>query len=166
MRAVIIIFTILLALPAWSRSCRQFDNVAEYLNTQKFIRASRDHRALRREPQLNLGDINQAKTLSYRFPAFKDLGFGVPGGQGWSPYIGRHPRSVLNGKRIGWETRNQNGHARVRLDWDPEKGAHYNIEILDKTNGRNETHKLAVSFLCGERKCTEQQVLRMADRMQ
>ena len=163
MRALIIF---LISFSAWSMPCRQYANVAEYLNTQKFIKASRDHRSLRREPQLNLGDINQAKALSYRFPAFQDLGFGRPGGQGWSAYIGRHPRSVLNGKRIGWEIRNQNGHARVRLDWDPDKGAHYNIEITDKKGGRNETHKLAVSFLCGEKKCTEGQVLRMAERMQ
>lgn len=163
MRALILF---LLSFQVWGKNCQQYDNVADYLNTQKFIKVSRDHRSLKREPHLNLGDINQAKTLAYRFPAFNDLGFGLPGSSGWTSYIGRHPKSVLNGKRIGWEVRNSNGHARVRLDWDPEKGAHYNIEITDKRHGTNETHKLAVSFLCGNTKCTEQQVLRMAQRMQ
>jgi hypothetical protein len=147
-------------------SCREYEKVADYLNTKKFVKASREYRILKKEPLLNLGDINQARAISYRFPAFEDFGFGRPGGPGWTVYKGRHPKSVLNGKDIGWEIKNSNGHARVRLDWDPDKGAHYNIEITKKALGKTENHKLAVSFLCGNAKCTEQQLLKIADRLQ
>lgn len=150
---------------ALGRSCREFEKVADYLNTQKFIKASRDHRSLKVEPHLNVEDLNQARTLAYRFPAFKDLGFGNPGGEGWKVYQGRMERSVLNGKKVGWEIKNENGHARIRLDWDPQKGAHYNIEITEKNAGKSETHKLAVNFLCQGRKCTEEDVKRMAEKL-
>jgi hypothetical protein len=166
MRPLIIAAIYLFSSVSFARTCKQYDKVAEYLNTQKFVKASRDHRALKREPTLNLGDINQARSLSYKFPAFEDLGFSKPGGPGWESYVGRHPRSGLNGKNIGWEIRNEKGHARIRLDWDPEKGAHYNIEIMERNFGKTETHKLAVSFLCGNVKCSESQLLKMAERMQ
>jgi len=123
-------------------------------------------RDLKREAHIDLHDINQAKTVAYRFPAFEELGFGKPGGQGWKPYSGRLEKSALYGKKIGWEVKNDNGYARLRLDWDPEKGAHYNIEITEKKFGKSETHKLAVSFKCGERPCTQDQVVKMAERMQ
>jgi hypothetical protein len=166
MRSLILAFLFLASGNIWAKSCKNYETLAEYLNTQKFIKASREHRSLKREPHISLDDINQAKNLAFRFPAFKDLGFGQPGGMGWQRYEGRHPKSVLNGKNVGWETRNEKGHARVRLDWDPEKGAHYNIEIMERKNGVTETHKLAVSFLCGNAKCTEQQLLKIAERMQ
>jgi hypothetical protein len=149
-----------------AKPCREYEHVAEYLNTKKFIKASRDARITKHEAHVDLGDINQARALAFRFPAFEDLGFGKPGSSGWTTYEGRHPHSALNGKKIGWEIKNNKGHARVRLDWDPEKGAHYNIEITEKANGKHETHKLAVSFLCGDKKCTEQQVIKMVSKIQ
>lgn len=164
MRALILFFFI--SNFAFGKSCENFDKLADYLNTQKFIKVSRDHKSLKREPQLDLIDITQAKSVAYRFPAFKDLGFGSPGGDGWKPYVGRHPKSVLNGKKIGWDIKNENGYARVRVDWDPEKGGHYNIEITQKKNGVNETHKLALTFKCGDKKCTEKQVQKMVEHLQ
>lgn len=163
MRALIVL--VLLTGWAHGRSCREFEKVANYLNTQKFIKASRDHRALKVEPHLNVEDLNQARALAYRFPAFKDLGFGNPGGEGWKVYQGRMEKSVLHGKKVGWEIKNQNGHARLRLDWDPQKGAHYNIEITEKKAGKSETHKLAVNFLCQGQKCSEEEVKRMAEKL-
>ena len=163
MRALIIF--VFLCEFAFGRSCKEFEKVADYLNTQKFIKASRDHRVLKVEAQLNVDDLNQARTLAYRFPAFKDLGFGNPGGDGWKVYEGRMERSVLNGKKVGWEIKNENGHARIRLDWDPQKGAHYNLEITEKKAGKSETHKLAINFLCQGQKCSEDQVKKMAENL-
>lgn len=160
MHALIIL--LLFSHVLYAKSCREYEKVAEYLNTQKFIKASRDHKALKREPNLNVGDVNQARVLAYRFPAFEELGFGAPGSKGWEVYKGRLEKSGLYDKKIGWKIKNDKGFARLRLDWDPDKGAHYNIEITQK----NETHKLAISFLCGNQKCTEAQVLKMAERMQ
>lgn len=162
MRALILLF---ISLPAFGK-CLDYDKLADYLNTKKFVKVSRDMRALKREPTIDLHDINQAKTVAYRFPAFEELGFGKPGGEGWKPYSGRLEKSALYGKKIGWEVKNDNGYARLRLDWDPQKGAHYNIEITEKKGGRSETHKLAVSFKCGTNPCTQDQVVKMAERMQ
>lgn len=164
MRALIIF--LLLSSQAFARNCKQYEKLADYLNTKTFIKVSKEHRALKREPHVDLADINQAKVTAFRFPAFEDLGFGKPGGRGWVPYEGRMSKSGLYGKKIGWEIKNENGHARLRLDWDPEKGAHYNVEITEKKNGRSETHKLAISFNCGTQKCSEQQLLKIAERMQ
>lgn len=166
MRTLIFILTFLLTFNSWALPCRQFESVAEYLNTKKFIAASRDYRRLQREPELRLADVNQAKSITYRFPAFEELGFGKPGGEGWKPYHGRLQKSALHGKQVGWEISNSKGHARLRIDWDPQKGAHYNIEITERSSGRPETHKLAVRFECGASPCTEQQVVRMVERMQ
>lgn len=149
-----------------AKHCREMQKVGEFLNTNKFINASREARKDKHEAHLDLEDVNQAKMLAYRFPAFEDLGFGRPGGPDWHFYESRHPHSVLNGKKVGWEVKNGNGHARVRLDWDPEKGGHYNIEITEKKANRHETHKLAISFLCGGKKCTEHQIEKMAEKMQ
>lgn len=152
---------------AWSR-CGDFSEAAQYLNTQRFVQASRQSRSSGAgELTVNLRDVSQAKSLAFRFPAFENLGFGLPG-RLWRPYNSRLERSSLFGKRVGWEINNDNGHARIRLDWDPQKGAHYNIEITQRSvaGGRSETHKMAVGFQCQNRPCTERQVLRMVERMQ
>lgn len=42
-------------------------------------------------------------------------------------------KSSLKGMRSGWQMKNANGDiARVRLDFDPNKGGHYNIEVFKK----------------------------------
>ena len=157
----------LMTFLASAQNCKQYERAAALLDTRNFLRESQLQRAKGAEAILQLSDVNQARSLAYRFPAFEDLGFGKPGGQGWTRYEGRLAKSKLNEKKIGWEIRNEHGHARVRLDWDPDKGAHYNIEIssLD-ADGRRETNKLAVEFLCQGRKCTQDQVVRMVDQMQ
>lgn len=162
MRALILL---LISFPVFGR-CLDYDKLADYLNTKKFVKVSREMRDLKKEALIDLHDINQAKTVAYRFPAFEELGFGKPGGEGWKPYSGRLEKSALYGKKIGWEVKNDKGYARLRLDWDPQKGAHYNIEITEKKMGKSETHKLAVSFQCDNKPCTQAQVVKMAERMQ
>jgi hypothetical protein len=151
----------------WAKRCLDYENAARYMNTRSFLRESREHRRLHgREPDLPLGDINQARAYSMRFPAFDELGFGQPGTTGWKRYACRMPKSVLNGKNCGFEISNERGHARVRLDYDPVKGAHYNIEITPRVNGASEqSAKLAVLFPCNGRKCSELEIGAMADRM-
>jgi hypothetical protein len=167
MRALILLLLTFLSISAYAKNCKEYERVAEYLDTEKFVEASRHHRKTPTgEIHLDLDDVNQARSLTYKFPAFEDLGFGKPGGRGWKSYTSRHPHSALQGKKIGWEIKNEHGHARIRMDWDPVKGGHYNIEITEKNPMRHETHKLAISFLCGGQKCTEQQVLKMVNKMQ
>ena len=155
----------LISLSVQAAGCKNYSQLAEYLNTKKFIQASRDHRKLHgRELTIELADINQARSVAYRFPAFEELGFGAPGGAKWAPYPSRHPHSVFHGKNVGWEIHNEKGHARVRVDWDPDKGAHYNIEIHEK--GKTDTHKMAISFKCGDKPCTQEQALKMVEKWQ
>jgi hypothetical protein len=163
MRALILL---LISFPVFGK-CLDYDKLADVLNTKKFVKISREARDLKKEAHIELSDINQAKTIAYRFPAFEEMGFGKAGGEGWKPYSGRLEKSALYGKKIGWEVKNDKGYARLRLDWDPQKGGHYNIEITEKTQfGKSETHKLAVGFQCANKPCTQEQVLKMAERMQ
>lgn len=167
MRALILIIAFIFTSTAWALPCREFENVAEYLSTKKFIAATREHRHLKREPEIKVSDVNQAKSIAFRFPAFEELGFGKVAGEGWKPYMGRLEKSSLNGKQVGWEISNDKGHARLRLDWDPDKGAHYNIEITRRKVGEaSETHKLAIKFDCGPTPCSERQLSQMVMRMQ
>lgn len=146
--------------------CGDFTKAAELLTPDRFVQRSRESRALGvGELSVNLQDVNQAKSLAFKFPAFQQMGFGLPGRE-WQPYNSRMQRSAMFGRRVGWETRSADGgHARVRLDWDPQKGAHYNIEISKTVNGRSETHKLAVGFQCQNRPCSERDVVQMLERM-
>jgi hypothetical protein len=117
-----------------------------------------------RELTLDVGDIGQAKTLAMRFPAFEDLGYGLPGGKGWQLRPVTMESSVLKGKNVVWQTGDgKNGHAIARLDWDPVKGGHYNIEMMDKDKV---THQLAIKFLCNGSPCTKEEVLKIAERME
>jgi hypothetical protein len=175
---------------AWGMKCKDYDNVAKYLDSKQFVRASRDRMDLielarhererarkkgiavdpkyrdidinKKELDLAVGDVNQAKVLAYRFPAFEDLGFGKPGNAGWTRIEGKLERSGLHGKKVGWRIENEKGIAEVRIDWDPKIGAHYNLEMSEgKTR-----HKLAIAFECGGKPCTEAQVIKMAERME
>lgn len=174
------------SIDASAIKCNTYEKLADYLNTKKFIQANKDYTLKKQdyalklkdpkiknksslvkptEPLLQLSDINEARSIAYNFPAIKELGFGSPGGRGWTSYVGRLESSSSYGKKVGWSIKNDKGHARVRLDWDKEKGAHYNIEITQKVNGKSETHKLAVSFLCEKKPCTEKQYLKFAEKM-
>jgi len=163
------------SLSAHAIKCKTYERLADYLNTKKFLEISKEHsfqvkeyaRKLKdkkikdksslvkpKEPELNLKDINEARSVAFNFPAIQELGFGKPGGSGWSNTKGTLSKSVAYGKINGWATSNSKGAAKIRLDWDPHKGAHYNIEITQKNGG---THKLAITFLCAGKPCSEKQ---------
>lgn len=165
MRSLITLSLLVFSFNIQARTCATYDKLADFLNTKKFIKISKEQRVLKKEALLELGDINQARSIAYKFPAFKELGFGNPGGTGWTPYVGRLEKSSSYGKKVGWNIKNDNGHARVRLDWDKEKGAHYNIEITQKVNGKSETHKLAISFLCEGKPCSEKQYIKFTEKI-
>lgn len=166
MRFIISLSILTLSFSALGRTCATYEKLADYLNTKKFIQISKEQRLLKKEALLELGDINQARSVAYKFPAFKELGFGNPGGTGWTSYKSRLEKSAVHGKKVGWNIKNDKGNARIRLDWDKEKGAHYNIEITQKVNGKSETHKLAISFMCEGKPCTEKQYIKFTDKIQ
>lgn len=158
-----LILALFFSTVAEARLCRGLEQAAEFLNTNSFLARSRREA---REMDVSLADINQARSFAFRFPAFRDLGFGLPNAQDWRRYRGRLENSQLHGRDIGWEISNDSGHARVRLDWDPQRGGHYNIEISRMHNGRRENHRLAVNFQCNNHPCSSQEVTRMAENMQ
>jgi hypothetical protein len=161
MPALIMLF--FFAGTAEARLCRGLERAMEFLNTNRFLQRSRE---VGRELMLPLADISQARSFAFRFPAFRELGFGSPNANTWRRYQGRLAASDLHGHNVGWEISNGQGHARVRLDWDEHKGGHYNIEIRRLHNGRNETHRLAVQFQCNNHPCSRQDINRLAQSMQ
>jgi hypothetical protein len=167
MRTLVVFVLFITSTNSWSKKCIDYENVANFMNTRNLVRESREHRRkYGREPEVQVGDLNQARVLAMRLPAFDDLGFGQPGTSGWKPYLARHPQNPLNGKNAGFEIRNEKGHARVRLDWDPQKGAHYNIEITPKKMGSSEeTVKLAIRFPCHGRECTREEFASMGEKL-
>lgn len=151
--------------------CDHLDNAAEMLNTKKILKKYKNNKANNLgEPTVKLFDNNSARTYVYKHPILKDLGFDAPSVNqlsGWKPYKSRLESSSFYDKRIGWTKKLDDGSsARVRLDWDPETGGHYNIEVFKaKIDGRAETIKLKVEFNCAGRMCTEAEVLSMVNQM-
>ncbi len=150
-------------------TCRSFQRAEELLNTERFVAASNSHilrneerRRQRLPPEaeerLQLGDINQARSFAHNFPAIHDLGFPPLAANTWRPHIKRNVGGTsAGGLRDGWMINHNGRYAVVRLDFDPKKGMHYNIEIED---AQRRTHKLAVEFNCNNRPCTEADYLR------
>lgn len=159
----VIVLLFFFAGTAEAKLCRGLEKAMEFLNTNRFLQRSRTER---RELDIPLADISQARSFAFRFPAFRDLGFDLPNAHTWRRYQGRLEASDLHGKNVGWEISNAQGHARVRLDWDENKGGHYNIEIRRLHNGRNETHRLAVKFQCNNHPCSRHEVNRLAESME
>lgn len=129
-------------------------------------------RASRGEMTLQVDDANTARDLAYQLEIFRDIRVGTPGrpaarGQGWENFIGDLEASALNGRLVGLERKLPDGtSARIRLDWDPQRGGHYNIDIrAPNGNGKMEDLNLAIGFRCGGRPCSEQEVFRLQDEL-
>lgn len=170
MRALILF---LLPLSLWA-NCRNLAEAEALLNTRNFLQRSNEHiqrNAERRrqrlppeaEERLQVSTIEQARNYALRFPAIRDLGFPPISANTWTPHIKRNVGgSAAGGLRDGWRI-SQNGRAAVvRLDWDPQKGMHYNIELED---AQRRTHKLSVEFNCNNRPCTERDYLNEMRRL-
>jgi hypothetical protein len=162
MRAVILFMFIASLVYA---KCEHLEQAADMLDTKKMLKA---YKASKLEPTVKLSDVNQARTYVYRHPTLKELGFGTPDKSAWKPYHSRLEKSSFHSKRIGWEKKlNSGASARVRIDWDPTSGAHYNIEVFKaKIDGKSENIKLKVEFDCAGKKCTEKEVLAMVNSFQ
>ncbi len=106
----------------------------------------------------------------FRFPETfeqaRNLAFKLPEGMGFSfgDYTKAEPfySRMLQGKRAGWKMSNEKGEvAVVRLDYDPNKGAHFNIEIhnvADANGNSKSSYKVAIPFKCGGKVCSEAQL--------
>jgi hypothetical protein len=134
------ILIIFISLYSFAR-CDYLENAADMLDTKKVLKAYKINDA---EPVVKLLDSNMARSYVYKHPVLKDLGFDSPSVNqlsGWKPYKSRLEKSSFFDKRIGWQKKLDDGSsARVRLDWDPESGGHYNIEVFKaKIDGRSET---------------------------
>ncbi len=149
--------------------CRGFQRAEELLDTRRFLSASNEHllrneerRRHRLPPEseeiLQLNDINQARSFAHNFPAIRDLGFPPLSANTWTPHIKRAVGgSRAGGLKDGWKINHNGRYAVIRLDFDPQKGMHYNIELEDSAR---RTHKLAIEFNCNNRPCTEADYMR------
>jgi hypothetical protein len=162
MRALIL--AILFTNIVWAK-CEHLEQAADMLDTKKILKAYKTSKA---EPTVKLKDVNQARSYVYQHPTLSQLGFGTPNKSAWKPYHSRLEKSTFHSKRIGWEKKLDNGaSARVRIDWDPNSGAHYNIEIFKaKIDGKSENLKLKVEFDCAGKECSEKEVLAMVNSFQ
>ena len=101
-------------------------------------------------------NFETARNLAQNLAINRDFGisFGDPNKQ---PLVGRlHSQQ---GRQIGWKVSTERVVAEYRLDWDPEKGAHFNVKYTVKGD-RAVTYKAAIPFRCNGSICTEEQVLR------
>ncbi|MDR3606646.1 MAG: hypothetical protein P4M08_04600 [Oligoflexia bacterium] len=174
-RAIAVFLLIAMALPAalahepcvanaLSASLeRDTANPNAFLDFHRFEKIYQARRAAGEgEPGITFSSFERARNYVLKFPAFQRLGFNTGDATQWSRVYVRLPKSPFYGKFVGWETKLANGnYARYRYDYDPEKGAHWNIEMsIVNENGRHEDLKLSVQFLCGTGKqCTQAQAL-------
>ena len=166
MRALILLLLPSLAF-ALSPRCPDFEKAAELLDTKKFVNVSKNSASAgTKEISLQFADINQAKEYAMNFPALRDWGFNRNTGPNMEAYVGRLEKSALHGKQTGFKMKNPAGdEAIIRLDWDPQKGAHYNISITRHTPQGKQSYRMALQFNCGELQCSETQVVKMAERI-
>ena len=83
---------------------------------------------------------------------------------GWSPVRSRLPQSAFFGETVGWQFKDQEGRIFAhRLDWDPEKKAHFNVMIIAPEPPRRQRHtwKAAITFKCGGKPCTAEDVKKL-----
>lgn len=147
---------------------QQARDAVDYLNPKVWIERYREsHAKSKREPVVEFDSYEHARNYVFNFKPLESLGFTLPNSNEWKRYFSRLPASKAAGKVTGWEQTLQNGsHARIRLDYSPELGTHYNIEVRHlKPNGGFEHVKLAVPFKCGNQACGEQEYQKIIERM-
>ncbi len=175
---LLLIGLILIPSLSYALSCKQAEELGEYMsmNGRGFIEKYKAHKIKieelkKKDPKakikdseltLALDDVNQARRTAYNLPALKDLGF-PPVGKNWEPFVVKMESSSLKELRSGWQFKTANGDvARVRLDYDPVKGGHYNVEVFKKGASGKEPAKLAITFNCNGKPCTGDQIKKMA----
>lgn len=150
-------------------SCDRAEKVADYLSMdgKKFMEAYRNHKAAGNKDELRvaIGDVSQARKMAYTFPPLKDLGF-PPIGKNWEPFVVSMEKSSLYGMKSGRKFTNVNGDiATIRVDYDPVKGGHYNIEVMKRTHKGKESFKLSIEFDCAGKPCTPDQIKSIAKKI-
>jgi hypothetical protein len=165
MRNLILVLSLFLAsVPAHAAfDCKKFDRIKDYISPRRWFKKSQEFKAAKRgDPFVEFPNVETARNFVFKFPPLDRLGFGSVSRLRWKKVFGRVESSKLNGKPIGWEIKLEDGTwARVRLDYSPTDGAHYNIEVrVHSGPGKKslETHNLSVRF-----PGNEADVLRMAE---
>ena len=124
-----------------------------------------------KEVEIDLSSRESAMYFAQNHPLFHKYNFGTPSSgphTGWKPFKSRMNKSKFNGKYVGFEKKLDDGtYARYRLDWDPDKKAHYNVEmtVIDDM-GKTKNVKFATKFDCNGTPCSEDQINKFVDRMQ
>jgi hypothetical protein len=181
MRSVIVIFILLFLNAAsainkcgyWTKLGKDLDSspkgIKEFLSKTENRKPERDRNGnpiRNNEYDFNgvrLESFEQARNIAMNLPALKQMGLDVNDVSRRRPFIANHETAIsTNGKPVGYEVKLDDGSwGRVRLDWDKEKGSHFNIEVTK--DGKR--HKAAVLFNCNGRPCSEAEVSRLAAQM-
>lgn len=166
-----ILLLLLLSNYAQALTCKQAEDMAEYLrmDAAAFKKKYRDHKLAghKDEPSIKLDDVNQARKVAYKLPALEDFGFTPVNSKDWKPLTVRMESSSLYGMKSGRTMTNAKGEiATIRIDYDPEKGAHYNISVMTKSGKGKESFKAAIKFDCNGRPCTKEEVVKLAKSLQ
>jgi hypothetical protein len=123
------------------------------------------------EVEIELKSREAARYFTQNHSLFHKYKFGTPTsapGSEWIPFKSNLSKSKFYGKYVGFEKKLKNGnYARYRLDWDPNKKAHYNAEmtVIDEM-GKTKNIKFATKFKCNGVPCTEDQINAFVERMQ
>lgn len=157
------------------------NNPNVFLNTSQFERIYKIRKQQgESEPTVILNSFQIARNYVQKFPTLKELGFNPQDYSEWTKVYSRLGRSSFFGKFVGWEKKLKNGDfARYRYDYEPDlidpksgkitragRGGHWNIEISTlNSNGKRESYKLAVQFLCSGHVCSEPEALSYLKRM-
>lgn len=119
---------------------------------------------------IHFNGVEDARFFAQNHTIFKKYGFKPPTHSpmnNWVPYVSTLEKSKAKGRIVGYENKLENGNwARYRIDWSPEDGAHFNVEMKVKGRfGQSKNIKFATFFKCNNEPCTEAQVLKMIDKI-
>ncbi|OFZ18016.1 MAG: hypothetical protein A2X94_04510 [Bdellovibrionales bacterium GWB1_55_8] len=172
-----------LAKPMAASSCSKWQQLAKQIEPKAFFEQARkkseEAKIAGKSGQRIPGEVvfdqldnfDQARNLAFNFPPGDRLGVSFRDYGKLTRYKATMGSSVLNGRYVGWRQDFSDGSsAIVRLDWAPDRGAHFNIEYLKVRSRANPAHrdnfKAAIMFKCQGRPCTEKEVLQLSKQFQ
>ncbi|HAR41283.1 MAG TPA: hypothetical protein DCS07_01415 [Bdellovibrionales bacterium] len=164
-------------------SCSKWAKLAEQIEPRSFFEQARKKSVEAREAAKNgikipgeviyeqLDTFDQARNLAFNFPPGESLGISFRDYSRLDRFQVTMDSSSLKGKYVGWKQKLPDGSVGVvRLDWEPGRGAHFNLEYEKIPNKANpsvrENFKAAIHFKCQGRPCTEAEILALARQFQ
>ena len=111
--------------------------------------------------------VEQARDFVFRFPLLKKLGVPFDDYSKWERFAVTMNSSDFYGLKVGWQrVVPGGGKARIRLDYDPNIGLHYNIELMKvNVDGTPSNYLYAIRALCNGEVCSRKQAKKIAEKL-